>query len=137
MKIYGLSLAEISIIISLLTTIILILSKVVKWLFSICINYYTINKFENIKNELLEINNKIEELDKNIKYIQEHNISKSEYIIGCNNCKDDFDNIFVTKDELNQFSQHINILTEQININYNRMVDRIDNFLLTFMNKGK
>lgn len=137
MKIYGLSLGEISIIVSLLTTMIILVGKISKWLISKCIEYYTLNNFKNIKSELLEINDKIEELDKDIKCIKQQTMTKKDHTISCNNCKEELEDMFVTKEELNQISQRLLLLNEQINNNYNRMLERIDNFLLTFINKGK
>lgn len=119
MTLYGLTLGEISIVISIITSFGVIMVKFVTKLLSYIIDKETKDKFEELetKIETIEINQK--------------------EICNVKHCRldDDMENKYATKEDLEKFSHDFSVLAQNIREDFHEVTKRIDNFILKFINK--
>lgn len=119
MKFYGLTLSEISILISIISAILVFICKVCVWFFKQLVEKYTKPKFDNIEKRIEEFETK-----------QVNKCEQKHCMLD-----DELENKYATKEDLERFSDNFALLAQNIREDFHEVTKRIDNFILKFINK--
>lgn len=135
MKIFGLTFAEISIIVSLLTTFIVLLVKFIKWLTKLLINYHTKQKFLEIHNNIQNIENIINKISNDIQLIKEDTPKSQTCIIKHKEIDLELEKIDSIQKEIEALYDLITEVKKTIDADYSYIYKRLDDFILTFIQR--